>query len=264
MSKDRKSFFWASYADLMTSLFFVMVVLFILTFIELESFGISPKQVDMLRRELDLIKVENDSLTQYVSKINLTIDSLSLKMEGLNSQLQIKDDSLAMILTSESELKVIREIEAATRNLDSRYFAYSEEHKKHRIKLEVKFEQKKSSMDHIPQQVKAELVEVGKILNDFINEKVAENNKIQYLLIIEGQASKLRYSRNYELSYERALSLVRFWDANGIRFENKNCEVLISGGGDGQIPGTGSMRDEDEHKNQRFLIHILPKPGVIK
>ena len=34
--KDRQSFFWASYTDLMTSLFFVMLVLYLLTFIMLK------------------------------------------------------------------------------------------------------------------------------------------------------------------------------------------------------------------------------------
>jgi hypothetical protein len=26
----------------------------------------------------------------------------------------------------------------------------------------------------------------------------------------------------------------------------------------------GTMRDKDERKNQRFLIHILPKPGIVE
>ncbi len=32
MSKNNKDYFWLSYADLMTSLFFIMLVLFVLVF----------------------------------------------------------------------------------------------------------------------------------------------------------------------------------------------------------------------------------------
>lgn len=78
------------------------------------------------------------------------------------------------------------------------------------------------------------------------------------MLIVEGQASRDPYLYNYELSYQRALALMRFWvEQKGISFEN-NCEILISGSGDGKLD-THSMRESVETENQRFLIHILPK-----
>lgn len=215
MSSGNKSFFWASYADLMTSLFFVMLILFIIAIVTMNE---KRKETEVLSQEL----------ARKIEKVD--------------------------------------EINSATRELDSLYsdyFQYDADFKKHKLCIEVKFADRDSSMEGVPKSVKQELIKVGNIMRDFINKKIAENNKIQYLLIIEGQASKLPYSRNYELSYERALSLVRFWDANGVKFENKNCEVLISGSGDGLLPGTGSMRDPVERKNQRFLIHLLPKPGKI-
>lgn len=215
MSSGNKSFFWASYADLMTSLFFVMLILFIIAIVTMNQ---RRKETEVLSQEL----------ARKIEKVD--------------------------------------EINSATRELDSLYsdyFQYDPDFKKHKLCIEVKFADRDASMGGVPKPVKQELIKVGKIMRDFINKKIAENNKIQYLLIIEGQASKLPYSRNYELSYERALSLVRFWDANGVKFENRNCEVLISGSGDGLLPGTGSMRDPVERKNQRFLIHLLPKPGKI-
>ena len=102
-----------------------------------------------------------------------------------------------------------------------------------------------------------------KILQDFIIKTTQSNPHIQYLLIIEGQASKDGYAYNYELSYQRALSLKKFWEDNGLNFNDKNCEVLICGSGDGRLSGTGLMRESKEVLNQRFLIHILPKPGKI-
>lgn len=100
-------------------------------------------------------------------------------------------------------------------------------------------------------------------MHEFIRKTTNKNPHIQYLLIIEGQASKDDYKENYELSYQRALSLKRFWEQYGIHFADKNCEVLICGSGDGKLSGTGLMREQKEVLNQRFLIHILPKPGII-
>ena len=82
-------------------------------------------------------------------------------------------------------------------------------------------------------------------------------------MIIEGQASRDVYPGNYELSYERALALKKFWEERGIHFGNK-CEVLISGSGDGKLSGTDFMREPVEADNQRFLVHIIPKPGMVE
>lgn len=65
--------------------------------------------------------------------------------------------------------------------------------------------------------------------------------------------------RNYDLSFERAYSLMKYWkDDCGINFGN-NCEVQIAGSGDGRY-NIETMRDQNiEANNQRFLIHIIPK-----
>ena len=62
---------------------------------------------------------------------------------------------------------------------------------------------------------------------------------------------------------EREKATRRFWEENGIVFNDENSEVLICGSGDGKLSGTGLMRETEEVLNQRFLIHILPKPGKI-
>lgn len=215
MAFKNKSFFWASYADLMTSLFFVMLALFIVTVVALNE------------ARLDGIE--------------------------LTKKLQAKIDKA-------------NEINDATRELDSLhsdYFQYFPEYKKHKLKVSVNFPVNSPSMDNIPDTTKQDLITVGNILQDFISKTTKKNPQIQYLLIIEGQASKDDYSQNYELSYQRALSLKRFWEEHGIGFVDKNCEVLICGSGDGKLSGTGLMREKEEVLNQRFLIHILPKPGII-
>jgi outer membrane protein OmpA-like peptidoglycan-associated protein len=173
----------------------------------------------------------------------------------------------AIKLTKELQTKIDKadELNNATRELDtnhSEYFQYYPEHKKHKLGVDVSFSLGDASMNNISVTTKNDLIKTGRILQEFVNKTVNSNPQIQYLLVIEGQASRDSYIRNYELSYERALSLKRFWEDNGIVF-NKNCEVLICGSGDGRLLGTGLMREKTETLNQRFLIHILPKPGKI-
>ena len=208
MANDHKSLFWASYADLMTSLFFVMLTLFIVAIVALNNAHIGLKK----------------------------------------------------------EIEKVNEMNNAIRELDEKhaeYFEYFPEHKKHKLGVTVNFRSGSADMNSLSASTKDDLKKTGKILQDFIISTTKTYPQIQYLLIIEGQASRDGYAYNYELSYQRALSLKKFWEDNGVSFNDKNCEVLICGSGDGRLSGTGLMRERRESHNQRFLIHILPKPGKI-
>jgi len=201
MSKLKKeSFFWTSYSDLMTSMFFVMLMLFILT-------------IALLHRK---------------------------------------------IVVTQGQIDKIKEIEEAVNKIDLTYFEYNKVYKKHILKIMVNFPLGVSDINVIDSHTQNELIEAGRSIQSTLEKISREYPKIQYLLIIEGQASKDNYSRNYELSYERALALRRLWSDNNIDFGD-NCEVLISGSGIG-----GSMRENEERLNQRFLIHIVPKPGIVE
>jgi len=209
--KGNKSLFWVSYSDLMTSLFFLMLVLFVVT--------------------LATSKAERAQL------------------EG-------------ELAASKAERAQLNAINDAIKDIDSRYFGYSEEYKKHRLKIEVNFPINQYSIGYLPEDTKKRLRDAGEVLQNFISEKTKENKNIQFLLIIEGQASLTgSEEHNYPLSYQRAYQLKKFWEDQGISFTANNCEVLIAGSGDGRQSGTGLMREKQESLNQRFLIHILPKPG---
>jgi hypothetical protein len=200
MKKSKKeSFFWTSYSDLMTSLFFIMLVLFVLTIAMLHS------------------------------KIKAT----------------------------ENQLRKIKEIEEAINTIDTTYFEYRKEYKKHILKIDVNFPRGQSNIQFVDPRTRDKLIKAGLTIQNFIQE-VTMKYPVKYLLVIEGQASNDNYGYNYELSYSRALALNRFWLSNRINF-GENCEVLISGSGTG-----GTMRETHEERNQRFLIHIIPKPGIIE
>jgi outer membrane protein OmpA-like peptidoglycan-associated protein len=202
MSKNKHNFFWPSYADLMTSLFFIMLVLYVLTFLKLR-------------------------LQQKAT------------MEQLNK---------------------IKEIQKSVKELPEKYFQYQAEYKRFTITQQIQFEKKQATINTADYEY---LLGVGKSIQALIAQLKQKypNDDIRYLLVIEGMASNDSYDKNYELSYERAFALFKFWRSNGIVFDEKVCEVQIAGSGTG---GTGRFANGDEYKNQRFLIQIVPKIGNIK
>ena len=201
MAQKKESFFWTSYSDLMTSLFFVMLVLFILVIVLLHK-----------------------------------------RMEAAEAQLQ-----------------EIKKVEQSTKDLSRDYFQYRSDYKKYVLTIQVRYPAGKSDLNDIVSTDKEaqlrQLAAAGREIRDFLK----NHSENQYILIIEGQASKDNFLYNYELSYQRALALMRFWIEDSRITFGSNCEILISGSGDGKLD-THSMREtNDERENQRFLIHILPK-----
>lgn len=201
MAQKKESFFWTSYSDLMTSLFFVMLVLFILVIVLLHK-----------------------------------------RMEATEAQLQ-----------------EIRKVEESTKDLSrTDYFTYRPDYKKYVLNIQVRYPAGQSDLNSLIGDDKEtqlrDLAQAGKEIQSFLD----KHSDYQYVLIIEGQASRDQYTLNYQLSYERALSLMKYWmEDQNIQF-GENCEILISGSGDGRLD-THSMRESTETENQRFLIHILPK-----
>jgi len=208
MSKNKKeSFFWTSYSDLMTSLFFVMLVLFVLVIVLLHN------------------------------KINKQEEELIGKRK-------------------------MEEITKSTQNIDSIFFDYNTQYKKLVLKIKANFNKDKFEERDLDFAIKDSLIMAGKIIQTRIDSIIQNNSafNIQFLIVIEGQASKDKATdrHNYELSYKRAYTLKNIWKEKNIDFGEK-CEVLVSGSGTG-----GSMRETTESKNQRFLIHIIPKIGKIE
>lgn len=193
----------------------------------------------------------------------LFILAVAVLNEGRQAAEQKEQDAVEK--TQELERKILKadEISNATKELDSAYFEYIPKYKKHKLTVAVHFRKGSASLDDMPQKTLNELNYAGRELRRFVIHTAIKYPEIQYLLIIEGQASWDRYKYNYRLSYERALALKSYWDRAGISFNTRNCEVLICGSGDGQLSGTGLMREAKESLNQRFLIHIVPKPGKI-
>jgi len=220
MSKNKKkeSFFWTSYSDLMTSLFFVMLVLFVLVIVLLYK--------------------------------------------------RISDQNIKL-----AEFEKIEEIKKSINEINENYFEYRHEYKKHIFKLQVQYPTGVFEISRITNpSLLSQITEAGKEIKRTIEKFTADDN-IQYLVIIEGQASADGYGykngiydefrNNDVLSYQRALGLKRYWESRGVSFsELSNCELVIAGSGEGGVPR--EMPDWRNSANQRFLIHIIPKTGVIE
>ena len=198
MQKRKESFFWTSYSDLMTSLFFIMLVLFVLVIV-------------LLHKRMEV---------------------------------------------TEKQLADIEKVVSSTKDLDRQYFTYKPEYKKYVLNINVEYPIGLSSIRNIDVVTKEKLYHAGQKIRVFL----LHHHDAQYILIIEGQASNLHdcFSANYPLSYDRAYGLFKYWTVDKKLDFGNNCEIQISGSGDGTL-NTRSMRERDEKRNQRFLIQILPK-----
>lgn len=219
MSKSKKeSFFWTSYSDLMTSLFFVMLVLFVLVIVLLHN---------------KIVEVENERKA------------------------------------TQAQLNKIREIEESIKNINSQYFEYDFQFKRHTLKnIDIAFKTGSFDINDIPQEQQIRLLEVGYSIKSFVDSTGIKNPNVKYLLVIEGQSSKDgyfidSYYNNDVLSYQRALTLLKFWKRNNVDLNTNFCEAIISGSGQNS-PFRVKPDTRDNKANQRFVIHIIPKPGIIE
>lgn len=219
-NNKKESFFWTSYSDLMTSLFFIMLVLFVLTIV-------------LLRNKM------------------VEIEDAKNKAEGEKA-------------ATETQLAKITELEKSIQNIDTCYFEYNNEYKTHILRTQVQFKSGSSNIMDLSIDSRNSLLAVRDLLRDSISAFCEKTPDAAYFLIIEGQASRDSYYHNNELSYSRALSLFKFWFPNqretSLRFFDLPCEVIIAGAGCME----GKPRALMNLDNQRFLIRILPKPGIVK
>lgn len=196
MKPTRNDILWPSFTDLMMSLFFIMLVLYVITYLYMK-----------------------------------------------NQQ-----------LVSEMELRKIKEVQNAVNALDTKYFSYDSTYRRFTLNRQISFPLQRSEITR--EDDKQYLLNVGRNIEQLIAHlrKKYAKEKISYMVVIEGMASKDQYDKNFQLSYERSLALYRLWQQAGIQLDAKTCELQIAGSG---IGGVG--RASDEPTNQRFLIQIIPK-----
>lgn len=160
---------------------------------------------------------------------------------------------------TEDQLKEIKKVEQSTKDLSQEYFQYRPDYKKYVLTIRVRYPAGKSNLQDIVSSDKQsqlqQLAKAGREIQSFLK----SHSENQYILIIEGQASKDNYLYNYELSYQRALALMRYWiEDSNITFGD-NCEILISGSGDGNLTPIQCERLEMNAKISDSLFTSYPK-----
>ena len=220
MGKQRSgSHFWPSYSDLMTSLFFLMLVMFVLTIISLRNTILEAER----HRQVSEEQLRN--VQQIQEAVNqLPVDYF--EEDAINKRWILKKSYSPSFRAADYDIKVLND---TTKLIE----------------------------------VGSSLMGVIKQLNIMKEDPKYKDMDITYLVVIEGMASKDSYYDNDALSYKRALSLYYLWIRNGISFEKSQCEVQVSGSG---IRGRGRFNSdgdnpEEEVKNQRIMIQIVPKIG---
>ena len=251
MGKKRVDLFWASYADLMTSLFFVMLVLFVVSIIVLNNTtDDASTQIAELNKQLDTHKKENAELKEKIIAYEKQLDNIQTKLDGYI----VREQDYLKMLNLENTFKSLSE------NGSLRYDDY---HKTFIAKDFEGIEIFEPGLATIKPMYYTTVDKVGKDLHQLLEELNNEGTEsISYLLVIEGNTANtwdfefgIDHENSYILSYRRALALYKRWQSIGINLRQYNTEIQICGSG-----MNGINRDAfKEENNKRFVIQIIPK-----
>ena len=221
----QKDPFWTSYSDLMTSLFFVMLVLFIICLVKVGGM--------------------NGELRAEKAKVEQALKEANADKEDLENILRLGDQFKVLSESSSLEYDSIRKMFYAKDFQEKEIFYPNDD----RIKPEYL---------GIVETVGHDILEILKSLNQneaFNYQMVIEGNAaIKYEDKIRGSYNK-DSEPMYRLSYNRALALYLYWKKKGFDFRQYNTEVIIAGSGFNGINRDNRVEDY----NKRFIIQIIPK-----
>lgn len=250
MANNKKALFWTSYSDLMTSMFAIMLVLFAVAIVALNTKSQEAQQYKNTNEELadviDSLAKEGKSLGDYIDSLKLSLADANATKQQLDQILQLQDQFKTLTLSTSLEYDV-----------EKRMF-----YAKDFVGKEI-FEPDK---DVIKSEYIGDVDRVGQDIKQLINSLKGNKSEFRYLLVIEGTAAipyeELRSKRfnpdnkeMYKLSYRRALALYDRWKQ--LNFRDSNTEIIIAGSGFNGINRDGVNEDN----NKRFVIQIIPKIG---
>lgn len=220
MAREKyKDSFWLSYSDLMTSLFFIMLVLFVVC--------------------ISKMKYDNAILEKERNDANARKEQLEQILQ-LETQFEELGKSSALQYIEEKKMFVAKDF------IGKEIF-YSES------------DTIKSEFIETVDSVGQSLLDVVKRLHDKnpnLNfQLVIEGNAAIPWQLLRSHSYNADNVRMYELSYHRALALYRRWLSKGVNLRHYNTEVIIAGSGFNGI----NRDNKVEENNKRFIIQIIPK-----
>ncbi len=190
---NKKSLFWTSYSDLMTSLFFAMLVLFVVVVV---AMGAVNKQLkDALNRAEITIEQQNQVL-RLQEQFQTLAGSTSLDYDEEKRMFYAKDFvGIEIFQPNEAEIK-------------QKYI---------------------NKVDEVGADIKNIIDSLNKANSNFKYQLVIEGTAaIPYKELRAGTYNKDNYDM-YLLSYRRALALYKRWQH--LNFRKSNTEIIIAGSG---------------------------------
>ena len=192
MAKDtRQDSFWTSYADLMTSLFFIMLVLFVICMIQVSRKNI---ELGIALRGATIKNEQYEQLLQMNEQFNLLSKSTCLEYDSVKRMFYAKDLVGIEIFYPDED------------NIKDEYI---------------------DTVDKIGQDLIAILKELGK--NNFSYQLVIEGTAAIPWSSLQNNSFNPDSKYAYELSYRRALALYNAW--RRYDFRQYNTEIIIAGSG---------------------------------
>lgn len=226
-TKKTKDPFWTSYSDLMTSLFFVMLVLFIISLIR-------------VGREMRVTQDEKAKVDSLLAEAKVTIEQQR------------------QVLQLEKQFEILGQSTCLGYDPDKKMF-YAKDFVGIEIFLPNKDEIKNEYLNTVD-KVGDDLINILKSLqvNNFHYQLVIEGTAAIKWDKLKNKTYDPDNVEMYMLSYRRALALYNRWRKVGKHdFRKYNTEIIISGSG-----FNGINRDQKvEENNKRFVIQIIPKIG---
>lgn len=190
----RNNLFWISYSDIMTSLFFIMLVLFVVSY---SFFRATVGEIAVLKEEeeeITAIRAALESLNPELFEFDDVNKRYSL---NIDVSFDVRDDNIFVMLPQKLD-----SLELAGRELYNRV------------------------QDLVSNDEFTRLPYLLLIIEGNAQRACADSSNEESCNYIT------RPDFGYNLSYRRALALVNFWESRGISFDfGDRCEVIIAGSG---------------------------------
>lgn len=192
-SGNKKSLFWTSYSDLMTSLFFAMLVLFVVVVVAMGAV--------------------NKQLKEALNRAEITIEQQNQVLK-LQEQFQTLAGSTSLDYDEEKRMFYAKDF------VGIEIFQPNEAVIKHEYEKKV---------DEVGIDIKTIIDSLNKASSNFKYQLVIEGTAaIPYKELKAGTYNKDNYDM-YLLSYRRALALYKRWQH--LNFRESNTEIIIAGSG---------------------------------
>lgn len=205
---NKKSLFWTSYSDLMTSLFFAMLVLFVVVVIAMGAV--------------------NKQLKEALDRANITIEQQNQVLK-LQEQFHTLANSTSLEFDEEKRMFFAKDfvgIEIFEPNDDEIKADYIEK------------------VDEVGNDIKNIIDSLSKSSDKFKYQLVIEGTAaIPYKELRAGTYNKDNYDM-YLLSYRRALALYNRW--RHLNFRESNTEIIIAGSGFNGINRDSKIEDNNK------------------